>query len=72
MCNTVDDPTDLKIRYSTLQEWMNNAFVLFEDVERKINRNLVCGDVELVLAPLLAHDLPPPGTQPPSHTRPRL
>lgn len=62
---------DLKIRYSSLQEWMNNAFVLFEDVERKINRSLVCGDVELVLAPLLARDLPPPGTQPPSHTRPR-
>ena len=54
---------------------MNNAFVLFEDVERKINRSLVCGDVELVLAPLLARDLPPPGTpQAPTttRTRPRL
>lgn len=64
--------TDLKIRYSSLQEWMNNAFVLFEDVERKINRDLVCGDVELVLAPLLARDLPPPGTPQPRHQRPRL
>ena len=48
---------DLSERYPEHVPWMNENFVLFEQVEVKINRLLACGDVDVLLAPLLLQDI---------------
>ena len=44
--------TDLLVRYSDRAEWMIKAFVLFEQLEEKINKHIKCGNVDLVLKQL--------------------
>lgn len=45
---------DLLVRYSSGAPKIHECFVLFEQLERKVNRHLVCGNTEQVLAPLAA------------------
>ena len=42
--------SDLVVRYNRGAEWFNEAFKLFFELEKKINRFIVDGDVNSVLA----------------------